>query len=43
MKVIWLDRAETALRHTEKYLLQEYGEIVRDRFMQEVKDVAYLF
>lgn len=42
MKVIWLDRAETALRHTEKYILQEYGEIVRDRFMQEVKDVAYL-
>ena len=42
MKVIWLHRAEMSLHSIEEYILSEYGEIVRERFMQEVKDVAYL-
>jgi len=42
MKVIWLYRAEVSLRRIEEYILREYGEIVRERFIQEVKDVAYL-
>lgn len=42
MKVIWLNRAEMSMRRTEAYILQEFGEIARKRFMQEVEDVAYL-
>jgi len=42
MKVIWLNRAEMSMRRTEAYILQEYGEIARDRFMKEVEGVAYL-
>ena len=42
MKVLWLNRAETSMRRTEEYILQEYGEMARNRFIQEVKSVAYL-
>ena len=42
MNVIWLAHAEKSLRRTEEYILQEYGEKSRGRFMQEVEDVAYL-
>lgn len=42
MKVVWLNRAETSLRRTEEYILREYGDMARERFIQEVKDVAYL-
>ena len=42
MRVIWLAHAEAALRNTEEYILQKYGEISRERFMLEVEDIAYL-
>lgn len=42
MKVIWLNRAETSMRRTEEYILQEFGEIARKHFMQEVENVSYL-
>ena len=42
MKVIWLNRAELSLRRTEEYIFREYGEVICERFMQEVKNVAYL-
>ena len=37
-----MKHAEIALHHTEEYILQKFGEISRERFMQEVEDVAYL-
>lgn len=42
MNVIWLERAEKSMRQTEAYILQEYGEIASERFLQEVQDIAYL-
>ena len=42
MMVIWLEHAEMALRRTEEYIYQEYGEKSRKEFMLEVENVAYL-
>lgn len=42
MKVIWLEHAEQAMHDTEEYILQEYGEDASERFMREIKNVAYL-
>ena len=42
MKVLWLRHAEEALYRTEAYILKEYGLSASDRFIKEVRDVAYL-
>ena len=42
MRVLWLRHAEEALYRTEAYILKEYGQNVSDRFIKEVRDVAYL-
>lgn len=42
MTVIWLRRAETALRHTEEYIQREFGARAGERFINEVKRIAYL-
>lgn len=42
MNVIWLERAEKSMRHTESYILREFGEMASEHFIKEVKEVAYL-
>ena len=42
MKVIWSHRAENAMHRIERYILAEFGEESRSRFMKEVEHWAYL-
>ena len=42
MRVIWLQRAETALYQTEERIQNEFGTKASARFMKEVEEVAYL-
>lgn len=37
MKIRWHKRADAALHQVEEYVLQEFGELVRQEFMDEVE------
>ena len=42
MRVLWSNRAERGLRQVEKYILRDFGEDTRSKFMSEVKHISYL-
>ena len=42
MKVLWSNRAERGLRQVEEYILNEFGEDTRSKFMSEVEHISYL-
>lgn len=42
MRVIWLPQAKRQLRQTAKYILREFGQKVRNEFMQDVQHANML-
>lgn len=40
MKIYWHKRADAALHQIEDYVLQEFGELVRQEFMDEVEEAV---
>lgn len=40
MKIHWHKRADAALHKIEDYVLQEFGELVRQEFMDEVEEAV---
>lgn len=40
MKIHWHKRASAALHQIEEYILRDFGELVRQEFMDEVEDAV---
>jgi plasmid stabilization system protein ParE len=40
MKIHWHKRASSALHQIEEYVLRDFGELVRQEFMDEVEDAV---